>query len=87
MGRSRTDREASSTLGDMSVASVEKMRLDPFISCLSWAIKFSACCLYPKEEWPFLLEVTVGPATTGSLVVPCESISLEVCTAFEISVG
>jgi hypothetical protein len=36
-------REASS--GDKSVASIEKMRFDPFISCLSWAIKLSACCL------------------------------------------
>jgi len=43
MAKGRIDREASS--GDKSVASVEKMRFDPFISCLSWAIKLSACCL------------------------------------------
>jgi hypothetical protein len=47
MAMGRIDREASS--GDKSVASIEKMRFDPFISCLSWAIKLSACCLYPKE--------------------------------------
>jgi len=29
------EQKALSTLGDMSVASVEKMRLDPFMSCLS----------------------------------------------------
>jgi hypothetical protein len=35
MANGRIDREASSALGEVSVASVEKMRLDPFISCLS----------------------------------------------------
>ncbi len=43
MENGRIDREASS--GDNSVASAEKMRFDPFISCLSWAIKLSACRL------------------------------------------
>jgi len=35
MARGRIDREASSASGDVSVASVEKMRLEPFISCFS----------------------------------------------------
>lgn len=43
MAKGRIDREAWS--GEKSVASVEKIRLDPFMSCLSWAIKLSACCL------------------------------------------
>jgi hypothetical protein len=80
----REDREASS--GDKSVASVEKMRLDPFISCLSCAIKLSACRLYPKEEWPFVLNELTGPATADSLQSPGESMLLSDSTTSHRSV-
>ena len=32
-------------VGGESVASMENIRLDPFISCFSCAIRLSACCL------------------------------------------
>lgn len=81
----RVDREASS--GDKSVVSVEKIRLAPFISCLSWAIKLSACRLYPKEEWPFVLNAPTGPATAESLQSPGELSLLSDSTTSHRSVG
>lgn len=50
--------------------SPENSLLEPFISSLICAIRFAACCRYPRDEYPDRFAEFIVPLGEGSLLDP-----------------